>query len=157
MPILYMLCGPSGSGKSTWALNDERMKHCAYISRDNIRLSMIKDDEDYFSHEKDVFKEFVKQIASQLIDGYDCIADATHLNMFSRCKLMQALDMYLREYSVIFVVFDVDADTCVEHNKARTGRRNVPENVIRNMCRDFRVPTKDEDERVIDIIEVNND
>jgi predicted kinase len=51
-------------------------------------------------------------------------------------------------------VFNVDANTCIERNKAREGLRNVPETVIRNMCRDFRVPTKDEDERVIDIIEV---
>ena len=89
--------------------------------------------------------------------GRDCIADATHLNMFSRCKLMQALDAYTHDYKIIFVVFNVSADTCIERNKAREGRRNVPENIIRNMCRDFRVPTKDEDERVIDIIEVNND
>ena len=156
MPILYILCGPSGSGKSTWAQNDERMKHCAYVSRDNIRLSMLKDDEDYFSHEKDVFKQFLKEIANQLMTGYDCIADATHLNMFSRCKLLQALDQYTYDYNIIFIVFDVDAKTCIERNKAREGRCNVPENIIRNMCRDFRAPTKDEDERVIDIIEVGD-
>lgn len=157
MPILYILCGPSGSGKSTWAQNDPHVKHCGYVSRDNIRLSIIKDDEDYFSHEKEVFKKFVETIAGQLMAGYDCVADATHINMFSRCKLMQALDTYTHDYKVIFVVFNVNADTCIERNKAREGRRNVPENIIRNMCRDFRVPTKDEDERVIDIIEVNND
>ncbi len=153
MPILYMLCGPSGSGKSTWANFGDR-QDIAYVSRDNIRLSIIKDGEDYFSHEKEVFKQFVKEIAIRIMAGRDCIADATHLNMFSRCKLMQALDMYTRDYEIVFVVFDVDADTCVEHNKARTGRRNVPENVIRKMCRDFRPPTMDEDIRVKEIIEV---
>ena len=156
MPILYILCGPSGSGKSTWA-NTGEMQDVAYVSRDNIRLSILKDGEDYFSHEKEVFKEFVKEIAIRIMAGRDCIADATHLNMFSRCKLMQALDMYTRDYDIIFVVFNTDVETCVERNKAREGRRNVPENIIRNMCRDFRAPTKDEDERVINIIEVNND
>ena len=156
MPILYILCGPSGSGKSTWANSDER-QDIAYVSRDNIRLSLLKDGEDYFSHEKEVFKQFVKEIAIRIMAGRDCIADATHLNMFSRCKLMQALDAYTHDYKIIFVVFNVSADTCIERNKAREGRRNVPENIIRNMCRDFRVPTKEEDERVIDIIEVNND
>ena len=156
MPILYILCGPSGSGKSTWANSDER-QDIAYVSRDNIRLSLLKDGEDYFSHEKEVFKQFVKEIAIRIMAGRDCIADATHLNMFSRCKLMQALDTYTHDYKIIFVVFNVGADTCIERNKAREGRCNVPENIIRNMCRDFRVPTKDEDERVIDIIEVNND
>ena len=42
------------------------------------------------------------------------------------------------------------------HNANRAGRANVPENIIRNMCRDFRTPTLDEDERAIDIIEVSD-
>ena len=154
MPILYIMCGPSGSGKSTWAQNDPRVKHCGYVSRDNIRLSIIKDDEDYFSHEKEVFKKFVATIAGQLMAGYDCVADATHINMFSRCKLMQALDMYTRDYDIVFVVFNTDVETCVQRNEAREGRRYVPENVIRNMCRDFRMPTMDEDSRVKEIIEI---
>ena len=153
MATLYILCGPSGSGKSTWANTEER-QDIAYVSRDNIRLSILKDGEDYFSHEKEVFKKFVKEIAVRIIAGRDCIADATHLNMFSRCKLMQALDMYTTDYEIVFVVFNVDADTCVERNKAREGRRNVPENIIRNMCRDFRMPTMDEDSRVKEIIEI---
>lgn len=153
MPKLYILCGPSGSGKSTWAHTDD-MQDVMYVSRDEVRMRYLKEGEDYFSHEKEVFKTFVKEIATRLMAGCDTIADATHLNMFSRCKLMQALDMYTRDYEVIYVVFHTDADTCVERNKNRTGRANVPENVIRNMCRDFRIPTKDEDDRIIDIVEV---
>jgi len=157
MATLYILCGPSGSGKSTWAQNFiKEHERIAYVSRDDIRFSILKDGEDYFSHEKEVFKQFVAAIAHYLPYD-DVIADATHLNMFSRCKLMQALDMYTRDYDIVFVVFNVDANTCIERNKAREGLRNVPETVIRNMCRDFRVPTKDEDDRVIDIIEVNDD
>mgnify|MGYP002526480629 CR=1 FL=1 len=113
MATLYILCGPSGSGKSTWATNFIKDKRIAYISRDNIRLSIIKEEEDYFSHEKEVFKQFVKAIAEYLIAGNDCIADATHLNMFSRCKLMQALDMYTKEYEIIYVVFNTDVGTCI--------------------------------------------
>ena len=154
MATLYILCGPSGSGKTTWATNFIKDKRIAYISRDNIRLSIIKEEEDYFSHEKEVFKTFVKAIAHYITNGDDVIADATHLNMFSRCKLMQALDMYTRDYEVVYVVFHTDADTCVERNKNRTGRANVPENVIRKMCRDFRTPTMDEDDRIKEIIEV---
>lgn len=155
MATLYVLCGPSGSGKSTWAQNFRKEhEYTAYVSRDNIRLAMITDGEDYFSHEKEVFKHFIATIAHYIQDDNDVIADATHLNMFSRCKLMQALDRYTRDYKVVYVVFNTDVETCVERNKNRTGRRNVPENVIRNMCRDFRMPTKDEDDRIIDIVEV---
>ena len=154
MSKLYILCGPSGSGKSTWATNFVKDKRIAYISRDNIRLSIIKEEEDYFSHEKEVFKTFVKAIAHYITNGDDAIADATHLNMFSRCKLIQALDMYTNDYEIVYVVFNTDVETCIERNKAREGRRNVPENIIRNMCRDFRAPTMDEDDRIKEIIEV---
>jgi len=154
MTKLYILCGPSGSGKSTWAhnfINEHEDEDIRYVSRDAIRLSILKDGEDYFSHEKDVFRKFVGTIANTLIDGFDVVADATHLNMFSRLKLMQALDRYITDYEVIYITFNVDADTCVKRNNNRTGRANVPENVIRNMCRDFREPSFDEDNRIIAI------
>lgn len=154
MAKLYILCGPSGSGKSTWARNFMHEHEVSYISRDDVRLSIIKDEEDYFSHEKEVFKKFVQGIAVTLQEDKSIIADATHLNMFSRCKLLQAVDMYIREYEVIYVVFNTDLDTCIARNSNRTGRRYVPETVIRNMCRDFRHPTMDEDDRVKEIIEV---
>ena len=157
MPILYILCGPSGCGKSTWAKNDERMKHCAYVSRDAARYAILKEDEDYFAHEKEVFRRFIAAIVDCMKQGYDTIADATHLNEFSRRKLTQAIDMYMTDYKIIYVAFNVSVDTCITRNANREGRANVPENIIRNMCRDFRAPTKDEDERVIDIIEVNNE
>ena len=161
MAILYILCGPSGCGKSTWVRNfisenDPLYQKVRDVSRDEIRYSIIKEEEDYFSHEKEVFKKFADTIRHTLIDGFDVIADATHLNEFSRRKLTQAIDMYYDDYKIIYVVFNADADTCVTRNANREGRANVPENVIRNMCRDFRAPTLDEDERAIDIIEVSD-
>ena len=155
MPILYIMCGPSGCGKTTYCNDKMELAHCVYVSRDIVRYEILKDEEDYFSHEKEVFREFVRRIVEAMTNGYDCIADATHLNQFSRRKLTQAIDMYTTDYKIIYVVFNVNADTCVARNSSRTGRANVPENIIRNMCRDFRAPTKDEDERVIDIIEVS--
>lgn len=61
--------------------------------------------------------------------------------------------MYYNNYEIVYVVFNVDADTCIKRNKHREGHANVPENVIRNMCRDFRAPTLDEDSRIIEIQE----
>ena len=161
MAKLYILCGPSGCGKSTWAeqfIKDNRETNdIRYVSRDNIRLEFLMDGEDYFSHEKAVFRRFVSYICQTLVDGFDCIADATHLNEFSRRKLTQAIDMHFQNYEIVYVVFNTNADTCVARNENRTGRRYVPENVIRNMCRDFRAPSTDEDERVVDIIEVSEE
>ncbi len=155
MPILYILCGPSGSGKTTWAKTDERVSHCAYVSRDEIRYSIVKDDEDYFSHEKEVFKRFISEIIKYMRLGYDTIADATHLNKYSRNKLTSAIDEYMPEYKIIYVVFNTNIDTCLNRNTTRLGRANVPEDAIRNMYNNFYIPTKDEDERIIDIIEVS--
>ena len=154
MPILYILCGPPGCGKSTYYRNSSELAHCVYVSRDEVRFSIVKEEEDYFSHEKEVFRKFVSLLITAMRDGYDVVADATHLNEFSRRKLTQAIDMYTTDYKIIYVVFNVNADTCVARNANRTGRANVPENIIRNMCRDFRAPTLDEDERAIDIMEV---
>lgn len=154
MPILYILCGPSGAGKSTRAKTDKRVKYCTYISRDEIRYSLVKEEEDYFSHEKEVFRRFVSEIIKNIKMGFNVVADATHLNEFSRRKLTQTIDMYTPNYEIIYVVFNTDVETCVTRNASREGRANVPENIIRNMCRDFRVPTKDEDERIINIWEI---
>ena len=161
MATLYILCGPSGCGKSTWAHNfisecDHLGSDVRYVSRDEIRYSMLKDGEDYFAHEKEVFKKFVHTIRNTLIDGFDVVADATHLNEFSRRKLTQAIDIYYEDYEIVMIVFNVNADTCVERNKNREGRANVPENIIRNMCRDFRAPTLEEDSRIIEIKEVSD-
>lgn len=153
MSTLYVLCGPSGCGKTTWAHTN--MQDTMYVSRDEIRFRLVKEDENYFSHEKEVFKEFVNEIVSRLEKGCDAIADATHLNEFSRRKLTQAIDMkFGNDYKIVYIVFNTNVETCIARNKERSGRSYVPETVIRNMCREFRAPTKDEDERIIDIIEV---
>lgn len=157
MPILYILCGPSGCGKTTWAMNFIK-KHEAndirYVSRDEIRFELVDSNESYFSREKEVFRRFANTIRHTLIDGFDVIADATHLNEFSRRKLTQAIDMYFKNYEIVYVSFNVNVDTCLEHNASREGRANVPETVIRNMCRDFRTPSIKEDERAKEVIEI---
>ena len=137
MATLYILCGPSGSGKSTWARNfilesDRLGSDVRYVSRDEIRYSLLKDGEDYFSHEKEVFKRFAGTLRHTLIDGFDVVADATHLNERSRNKVLKYLDLDF--VKIIPVNFLIDFD----------------------MCRDFRAPTLDEDSRIIEIKEVGD-
>ena len=159
MATLYILCGSSGCGKTTWArefIKEKReTQEIRYVSRDEIRFEMLGEDEDYFAHEKEVFARFVLYLTETLKEGIDVIADATHLNEFSRRKLTQAIDMRFQNYEIVYVTFDVDVDTCVARNENRTGRRYVPENIIRNMCRDFHEPELDEDERAREIIHLS--
>lgn len=156
MAILYILCGPSGCGKSTWAVNkiqEESMK-TLWVSRDALRFSMLKPGEDYFAHEKEVYKKFVTAIVSGLGVNMNIIADATHLNEFSRRKLTQAIDAQFNVYQIVYVVFNTSFEECLRRNASRKGYANVPETIIRNMFRTFQAPTLDEDERAIQIIEV---
>ena len=157
MAKLYILCGPSGSGKTTWAMNfiKQSPDEIYYVSRDEIRFSMLKEDDDYFAHEGEVFKLFSAAVAQALITGHDVIADATHLNAFSRKKLINAIDEDIDEYSIIYIVFNTPYNKCVENNRKREGLAYVPQESIVNMFRTFKKPTTKEDERIINIIEID--
>lgn len=144
---LWVMCGAPGSGK-TWFAKNKLMKdsNWDYISRDEVRFSMIKDDEKYFSHETAVFKAFVEKIAVAFVWGSDnIIADATHLNWGSRRKLLQALVAYypIETLDIIPVVMDAKLEDTLERNKLRDGRARVPEETIRRMYRNISDPTKD--------------
>lgn len=156
MATLYILCGPSGCGKTTWAEQFMRENEVRYISRDEIRFSLLKEGEDYFAHEREVFKKFSGTIAQTLVDGFDIIADATHLNEGSRRKLTDAIDKYTTDYSIVYVVFYTPIQKCYEHNAMRIGIANVDEQVIQGMFRTFRAPKLHEDTRAINIIEVGD-
>ena len=70
MSNLYLLCGIPGSGKSTWVRN-HLGKYDRHVSRDDIRFSLVKEDEEYFSKEEEVKKEYINKINKYLQDGYD--------------------------------------------------------------------------------------
>lgn len=159
MPKLYILCGPSASGKTTWAMNfiKQSPDEIYYVSRDEIRFSMLKEDEDYFAHEGEVFRLFSAAIAQALITGHDVIADATHLNVFSRKKLTNAIDDNITNYSIIYIIFNTPYEECIQNNRNREGLEYVDTDVIINMFRSFKKPILTEDTRAIDIIEINAD
>ena len=146
---LWLMCGVPGSGK-TWFAKNKLMKGSdwEYISRDEVRMAIVKDDEKYFSHEKEVFQEFVARIALWMRSNYDVIADATHLNFPSRRKLVNALanqeGLTKDDYEIIFVVMDTALATCVARDAKRTGRQHVTEKVINDFWNNFRIPTPHE-------------
>ena len=82
MSNLFIMMVAAGAGKSTFIKNS--MTECIVVSRDKIRFSMVKEDESYFSKEKEVYKEFVRLINEHLSKNCDVVADATHLNAASR-------------------------------------------------------------------------
>lgn len=143
---LIIMCGVAGSGKSTWV-----MKHIndfkgtsSYVSRDAIRFSMIKDGDDYFAKENEVFKRFINKIKRFLKDSDNIIVDATHITPGSRRKLLNALGSSLKDTKIIIVVIKNDLETILKQNNMREGRAKVPEGTIKSMCKSFIMPTFDE-------------
>ena len=94
MNTLYIVVGVPGCGKSTWCnAKIAANPNWLHISRDEVRFSMIKEEDDYFSKEKQVFNEYVRQIAEGL-EYTNVIADATHLNEPSRLKLIRSIEKF---------------------------------------------------------------
>ena len=132
---LYVMCGPAGSGKSTWAKKHFDNLYTEYISRDAVRMSLITDQDHYFSKEREVFREFINRIQNAVNnEGVDVIVDATHLDKYSRRKLTNALDdALIRPWEIYYVVMDTPYEECCRRNDNRTGRADVPHDVIKEM------------------------
>lgn len=141
---LWLMCGAPGSGKSYFAknilINDD---HWFYVSRDEIRFRIIKNDEEYFSHETEVYDCFVKniQLLLDITEKGNIIADATHLNKASRMKLLNRLN--LNGVNVIPVYFNTPEHICQERNKEREGRACVPSGVLHKMYLSRSHPSSD--------------
>lgn len=152
MNKVYILCGVPASGKSTWCQNNIP-KDALYVSRDEVRFSMVKPNEPYFSRESEVFDEFINRIRAGIAAGKDVYADATHLNWTSRAKTMHAVG---RENCIFdALVFNASLDGCLLRNSGRSGRTFVPEHSIEEMFHRFTIPTKNEGFNEIWIKEVD--
>lgn len=140
------MVGPSGAGKSTWIQNHKSSFEgkVAVVSRDAIRFSLVSEDEDYFSKEKEVFREFINQIRKSLKNNDVTIVDATHITIGSRTKLFRALNGSLNNIKIIAIVINPSLNKCLEYNENRTGRSFVPRNQIKRMWYQFITPTIEE-------------
>ena len=138
MSKLLLLCGLPGSGKSTWASKFIAENDAVLVSRDSIRFSLLKEGEDYFSHEKEVTEIFYKMIYNLLNEGkFDYVlADATHNNPRSRANALKEIGAHLIEgVEIIPVYFNVPVEVCKSRNSLREGRARVPDEVIERMAR----------------------
>lgn len=146
---LYIMVGVPGSGK-TWFAKQRLIIGSGwfYISRDEIRFSILQPGEKHYSHEKEVFTEFIKRLVKGLKnpDIYYVIADATHLNWNSRHKLMHYLELAgirLNEINIIPIVIQSNIIDITERNSSRAEGEIVPASEINGMLQRMTDPKED--------------
>jgi tRNA uridine 5-carbamoylmethylation protein Kti12 len=150
------MVGCPGSGKSTYANNlAEKNSNMVVVSRDVIRFSMISEEDEYFSKEDAVFKEFTRQIDEHLVKGEDVIADATHLNRKSRYKLIKNLKAEPDKINVIYV--NTPLNICQARNTERKSTRSfVPKETVERMFYSIEEPDKKRESWIDSIIIIEN-
>ena len=153
---LYLMCGCPGSGKTTLVKKMmEQLPNCCHISRDEIRFSLLNDDDDYFAKEDEVFLTFIntinEKIKSEKIENI--FINATHLNQKSRNLVLNKLDK--DNYEIIPISFELPLDIHLKRNANREGRARVPDDVIKSMWNKYQIPTFNEKYKYNKIIHVN--
>lgn len=142
MADLYLMCGIPGSGKSTWLKNHLKPEVKNHIvSRDEIRFSLLKDGEDYFSKEEEVYKQFWHDISSYLNEGYNVFADQTSLTPKSRKYLIDHVSGY---DNINAIWMNTPTEVALARNENRKGRAHVPKTAIINMSKRFTIPSFEE-------------
>ena len=158
MSILYILCGVPGSGKTHWAHNFLKTHpEVQYVSRDAIRFKLLEANDDYFAKEKKVFDIFSTQITTILRSGQSVIADATHISVPSRAKLVNSIinrGLTLEDFSIEFIFINTTLEQCIKNNELRTDSEYVPKSVLKRMWYQFEPPTINEFKNCIGVITV---
>lgn len=141
MSKMYVVIGIPGCGKSTYIQNHIKENEII-VSRDKIRFSMLKDNDDYFSKEAEVYDKFIEQIDAAITAQRDVWVDQTSLNRKARNKLFSKLNKKPDE--IIGIYFNIPITIALQRNAQRSGRALVPEDAIHNMLIALEKPTKKE-------------
>lgn len=138
---MYVMIGAPGCGKSYY-IKQHLKDNEIVISRDAIRFSMLKDTDAYFSKEKQVYNEFIRQINAAIADDRDFYVDQTSLNRGARAKLFSHLEK--KPNKMIAIYMNAPLEKILYQNSLRTGRALVPEDAVINMFNSIEKPTKAE-------------
>jgi len=145
MPKCYQLIGVPGSGKTTWINDQDWTVPCAIVSTDKWVEIYAKEVGKTYSQ---VFTDFmptaVELMAKEVVlareMNRDVIWDQTSTSVKSRAKKF----VMLPDYEHIAVVFKTpEHKELVRRLMSRPGKE-IPEDVIANMIKNFEMPTLEE-------------
>lgn len=133
MREFVMLVGLPGSGKSVVS---QSMKDHIVFSSDLLRKELYG-SESFQGNPTLIFSELRNRIKKSLDVGESCILDATNLNGKKRKNFLNQLHLSSSIKKTVIVVA-TSLQKCIENNSIR--ERNVPEEVIQRMYRQFEFP-----------------
>ena len=141
MSKMYLMIGCPGVGKSYY-IQQHKNPGTKVISRDVIRFNMLDDNDEYFSKEKEVYREFIRQIDEAIEANETFYVDQTSLNYKSRKKLFNSLKQQPDE--IIAIYLKSSLDKILKQNALRKGRAYVPEDAVKNMYYSIEEPKLEE-------------
>lgn len=141
MSKMYLMIGCPGVGKSYY-IQQHKNPGIKVISRDTIRFNMLEDNDEYFSKEKEVYKEFIRQINEAIEANETFYVDQTSLNYNSRKKLFNSLKQ--KPDKIIAIYLKSSLNKVLKQNSLREGRALVPEDAVRNMFYSIEEPKLEE-------------
>ncbi len=133
-PELVMLVGIPGSGKSTVSGEYEKRGFRVHSS-DLIRREMYGMEE-IQGKAKEVFAVLSQRVRNDLKAGKSCVIDATNLSRKRRTAMLSTLSNNAGRKTCVIVL--ASPSVCHERNKSR--KRTVPEEVIYRMLCSFETP-----------------
>lgn len=126
------MIGLPGCGKSTFC-KENIGEGDSYISRDEIRFSLLKPGQAYFSQENNAFNLFIAKITEAMNgEDYNIFIDATHIGASARFKVLGRLPLKGDE-EICYYFFDTPIEECMRRNRKREGLARVPDSAIRDM------------------------
>lgn len=138
MPEVHMTCGIAGSGKSCLASLLVNQYNAVYVSSDDLREQWYGNAAVQGDNSA-LFTEIRQIIRRALNSGKHVVYDATNL---SRRRRIHFIRNDVRGYSVTAHAVCPSLSSCLEQNKRR--KRQVREEVIHHMYRNFELPFQEE-------------
>ena len=132
--VLYLMMGIPGSGKSTYAKQFASRNKIQYISRDEIRFSLLQPTDGYFDKENEVMK-ILREKTNLALENGSTLVDSTNLSEKSRARLLNYIKTECAAIVVLFM--DTTVSTALKRNALRKKREkahDIPQTCLSSSC-----------------------